>query len=147
MTEKLNLDDMVLELKTDELPEEEQFYELYYSTGWEYEFKPEELLEAIKNSWYTMAAYHGERLVGFGRILSDGIYQAFICDLIVLPDYQGKGIGGSILRRLVKKCRDHDIRMIMLFCASGQAGFYEKFGFTKRPREAPGMILKRESEI
>ncbi len=52
-------------------------------------------------------------------------------DLIVRPDYQGRGIGSRILQELVERCR-----------ARGKAGFYERHGFAARPADAPGMQLK-----
>lgn len=44
-----------------------------------------------------MAAYDGSRLVGFGRVVSDRVLHAMIYDMIVLPGYQGKGIGTMVL--------------------------------------------------
>jgi len=82
--------------------------------------------------------------VGFGRLVSDGILHAMIYELIVLPEYQGKGIGGKILEKLVKKCKESDVRDIQLFCAAGQREFYEKRGFVARTEGAPGMQYARQ---
>jgi predicted N-acetyltransferase YhbS len=60
---------------------------------------------------------------------------------MVLPEYQGQGIGFGLLRELVARCRGAGIRDIQLFCARGQAGFYERQGFQARPEDAPGMQL------
>jgi GNAT superfamily N-acetyltransferase len=64
-------------------------------------------------------------------------------EMIVLPAYQGQGIGGEILRRLVGKCQQAGIRDIQLFCAHGKRAFYEKRGFFARPDDAPGMQYRR----
>jgi GNAT superfamily N-acetyltransferase len=66
-----------------------------------------------------------------------------VYDMIVLPAYQGQGIGGVILDRLVEKCRAAGIRDIQLFCARGKRSFYEKRGFIARPDEAPGMQYRK----
>ena len=126
-------------------PPKEVFFKLYETTGWNegYGFSREDLHEAIRHSWYMVAAYDGDELVGFGRVLSDGVYHAFICEMIVHPDNQGKGIGKEILERLVAKCHAHHIRLIQLFSATGKAEFYRKFGFEERQPGAPGMQLKK----
>ncbi|WP_349408584.1 GNAT family N-acetyltransferase [Pseudalkalibacillus sp. SCS-8] len=135
----------------EENPEKQAFYDLFQTTGWDLEFTVDSLYEAISNSWYVVSVYENKQLVGYGRILSDGVYQAMICDLIVLPSLQGKGIGTKILERLLAKCKQQDIKMVVLMSARCKAGFYEKFGFKKRHPEAPGMIwngeLGRNAEI
>ncbi len=126
------------------LPEKEEFFRLYESTGWNEEdrLNAEQLDEAICHSWYLVSAYDGARLAGFGHVIADGILHALIVDLIVAPEYQGQGIGKCILNDLVARCQAHGIRSIQLFCAKGKAGFYEKYGFVSRPADAPGMELK-----
>lgn len=103
----------------------------------------EDLQRAISNSWYKVAAYEGDRLIGFGRMVSDGILHAMVYDLIVDPAFQGRGIGGTILQKLVDRCRQVGIRDVQLFCAQGKIGFYQKRGFEERPADAPGMQLKK----
>ncbi len=129
---------------TDSLPDQEQYWRLFESTGWnaEYQLDAEQLYEAIRHSWYLVAAYDGPRLVGSGRVIADGVLHALIVDLIVAPEYQGQGIGKCILNDLVARGQAHGIRSIQLFCAKGKAGFYEKYGFVSRPADAPGMELK-----
>ena len=129
------------------LPAAADYAALFESTGWNrnYALTAEQLHQAIQASWYLVAAYDGERLVGSGRVLSDGVQHALIVDMIVLPDYQGQGIGSALLRRLLERCAAHGIRDVQLFCARDKSGFYEKFGFAPRPAAAPGMQLQRES--
>lgn len=130
----------MIQFKT-ELPPVEQYFELFNTTGWneEYGLTKEELYETLLKSYHMVSAYENSRLVGFGRILSDGVLHAMIYEMIVVPDYQGKGIGREILNRLVQKCKEDNIRDIQLFCAKGKRKFYEKHGFTAREEDAPGM--------
>lgn len=123
------------------VPPHGEFVQLFSSTGWneEYHLYPQELFTAISYSWCVMSAYNGDRLVGFGRVVSDGVLHAMIYDLIVDPAHQGEGIGGELLLRLVKSCQDAGIRDIQLFCAAGKRSFYEHRGFRVRSEEAPGM--------
>jgi GNAT superfamily N-acetyltransferase len=62
-----------------------------------------------------------------------------IYEMIVAPEYQGRGIGAQILDQLLHRCREAGIHDIQLFCARGKRGFYEKYGFVARPDDAPGM--------
>jgi GNAT superfamily N-acetyltransferase len=128
-------------LYTTEIPPRDQFFSLFQTTGWnnEYKLTAEELHQALLASWHVVCAYDGEKLVGIGRMTSDGIVHAMIYDMIVDPAYQGQGIGTEILKRLVDHCRSHRIRDIQLFCARGKRIFYEKNGFTARLDDAPGM--------
>lgn len=102
----------------------------------------EELGRALKKSWYAVSAYSGDKLVGHGRVISDGIHHALIVDMIVHPRWKGNGIGKTILEKLLKKCLKHRIRDIQLFCARGKMNFYRRFGFRERPSDAPGMQWK-----
>jgi len=126
------------------LPPKEAFYILFESTGWntEHHLDQDRLFEALSESQCMVSAYHNDTLVGFGRTISDGVLHALIIDVIVLPEYQQKGIGREIMNRLMEYCRVRDIKDIQLFCAKGKAAFYEKLGFTRRPDDAPGMEIK-----
>lgn len=119
----------------------EEYWTLFESTGWneEYRISQEDLTRVVGKTWSLVAAYDGERLVGFGRIVSDGLLHAMVYDLITDPEYQSKGIGAEVLRRLVDKCNREGIRDIQLFCARGKRTFYEKRGFRARDEESPGM--------
>lgn len=126
------------------LPDRHRFYDLFLTTGWNknYRLNADKLHEALLNSWYVICVYDKERLVGFGRIICDGVVHALILDMIVHPDYQRKGIGSRILDLMVERCQRHRIRDIQLFCAKDKVGFYSKHGFKPRPENAPGMEIK-----
>jgi GNAT superfamily N-acetyltransferase len=123
------------------IPDKDEFFLLYETTGWNSNgtYTKEQLSKAIKNSWYCISAYHNDRLVAFGRIISDGVYQTFIGDMIVHPEYQKRGIGSEILNLLTDKCKESGIKWVQLSCARGKIDFYKKFGFKERPVDGPGM--------
>ena len=128
-------------LLSDEPPEREAYFRLFETTGWndEYHARPEDLERANRNSRFVAAVYDGPELVGFGRVMTDGVLHAMVYDMIVKPERQGEGIGRMILSRLVRRCRELGINDIQLFCATGKREFYEKNGFAPRPADAPGM--------
>jgi ribosomal protein S18 acetylase RimI-like enzyme len=89
---------------------------------------PGKLEEAFRNSAIRCFAYHEERLVGAGRAISDGIWRAAIFDVVVLPQFQGKGIGTRITRYLIEAA---NVDVVMLYAAPGKEAFYKKLGFHK----------------
>jgi GNAT superfamily N-acetyltransferase len=125
----------------DEPPTIQDYWPLYGTTGWndEYTLLPEDVAAAIGRAWRVVAAHNCRRLVGSGRTVSDAAMHAMICDLIVHPEYQWRGIGGRILAMLMQKCQDAGICDIQLLSARGRQGFYEKRGFSSHPDDAPGM--------
>ena len=129
---------------TASLPTEKEYFELFETTGWnkDYALSSIDLYQSIQNSSYCVSAYDDDKLIGFGRMLSDGIVHAVLFDVIVLPDFQGKGIGRKITEKILEVCKDNKIRDIQLFCAKGKIKFYEKFGFKNRQNDAPGMEIK-----
>jgi GNAT superfamily N-acetyltransferase len=131
------------------LPPVGQFFELFESTGWneEYNLTLEELTSSVKNSFYCVSAFDGDKLVGFGRLVTDGILHAMIYEMIVSPPYQKRNIGSQILKMLLNKCFELNIRDIELFCAKGKRSFYEKHGFAARPDDGPGMEYRGTRNI
>ncbi len=126
---------------SNDLPNSEALLDLFETTGWNKKCKltEDELYHAFQASWYHTFAFDDDRLIGSGRIICDGIAHALILDVIVHPDEQGKGVGREIMRRIINRCREKNIRDIQLFSAKGKAGFYRKLGFRVRPDNAPGM--------
>lgn len=98
-------------------------------------------LKPQPNSWFRVGIYDNEQLIAFGRMISDGIYQALICDVMVDPIYQNKGLGKQIIQELLTKCQESGIESIQLFAAKGKHHFYKKLGFQEREEDAPGMSL------
>jgi len=128
----------------EEPPVIDDYVTLYKSTGWKYQTPvTKAVLEtALANTWHWVCAYQKERLVGLGRLISDGALYAFVCDLIVLPEFQKQGIGSTMLVHLKKTCMEKNIKRVWLFAAKGKAPFYERHGFDVRPQSMPGMQLK-----
>jgi GNAT superfamily N-acetyltransferase len=129
----------------EQLPDKYEYFTLFDTTGWNkvYQASPDELETTNKNSWLVISAYDENKLVGFGRVVTDFVLHAMIYDMIVLPDYQGMGIGTMIIEALVTRCKEQGIRDIQLFCAKGKRTFYERNGFEVRAEDSPGMQLKK----
>ena len=127
-------------------PDSQAFLDLFESTGWNAVYKVDhsELGQALESSWYVVSVYDGDKLVGIGRVVSDGVLYAMIYDMIVKPSHQGRGIGTTLLKKLITKCKSDRLRDIQLFSAKGKTQFYSKRGFVERPIDAPGMKLSSD---
>ena len=95
---------------------------------------------AFTNSYAVVFVFEDENLIGFGRAISDGAYQAAIYDVAVLPDYQGKGIGKLILQQIVEKCPQCNI---ILYSSPGKEQFYETLNF-RRMKTGMALFTNRE---
>lgn len=81
------------------------------------------------NSAVVCFGFDGNRLVAAGRALADGAECAYLADIVVLPEYQGRGLGTELVRRLIAAVRNH--RRILLFAVPGKEGFYKRHGFRR----------------
>lgn len=104
--------------------------------------RPNRAETALKNSLYLLVARDKDQPVGMARVVGDGGYVYFICDVIVRPDYQSRGLGRHIIETVLSWLREQvgeeDTIMINLMSALGKEPFYEKLGFHKRPFDNHG---------
>ena len=84
--------------------------------------------------------FDNERLIGFGRAISDGLIQAAIYDVAVLPSYQGQGIGRQIIDRIVASLPGCNF---ILYAAPGKESFYKKLNF-RRMKTGMALFVKQE---
>ena len=83
---------------------------------------------AFAASFAVVSAWQGDRLVGFGRMISDGHMYSSIFDVVIDPDYQNLGYGKKIMQMLIAKAPHTCIHLTSTF---GNDLFYRKLGFRK----------------
>lgn len=66
-----------------------------------------------------------------GRIISDGVSDAYLQDIVVLPDWRNRGIGTAIVKKLMTICMHSGIGWIGIIAAPETEYFYRRFGFAK----------------
>jgi ribosomal protein S18 acetylase RimI-like enzyme len=69
--------------------------------------------------------------VGMGRVISDGVSDGYIQDLVVLPMYRRYGIGRRMVTALVRACRERGLGWIGLVSQPGCEEFYSDLGFKR----------------
>ncbi|MBR6402263.1 MAG: GNAT family N-acetyltransferase [Eubacterium sp.] len=121
----------------------EEYLEFRRSVGWD--VFPIEQAEAGLNNSYPICIRDNGKPVGMSRIIWDHGYAVLIVDVIVVPEYQGRGLGRMVMETTMEYIKaqlkpGYKI-MISLMAATGKAEFYKKFGFLERPNEmvGPGM--------
>lgn len=90
---------------------------------------------SFENSYSVVFVFEGDKLVGMGRSISDGIRQSALYDIAVDPAYQGSGIGKEIVALLMEAALGCNH---ILYASPGKEDFYRKLGFKKMKT---GMML------
>ena len=109
---------------------EKDVLHLYASVGWTaYTDHPDTLREGFSHSLLTLAAFEDDRLVGLIRMVGDGVTVVLIQDLLILPEYQRKGIGTKLMRAALD--RFSHVRQIQLVTDQTEKNiaFYQSQGF------------------
>ena len=103
--------------------------------------------KALENTMYSISVYDDEQIIGYGRLIGDGICYVYIHDVMVLPQYQKQKIGTKIMDKLLEQInkikRENPYVRVYLGASKGKEEFYKKFGFITREEAklGQGMIL------
>ncbi len=106
---------------------------LYKDAGWWEEPRDgnlDFLDTVVTNSVLFAGAFSGQRLIGMGRALSDGVSDAYIQDVVVHRSFRGKGVGKQLVQTLVTGLKQKGIDWIGLIGEPDTAAFYEPLGFS-----------------
>nr|YP_010903404.1 hypothetical protein REP88_pgp171 [Hypnea cryptica]WCH55857.1 hypothetical protein [Hypnea cryptica] len=99
---------------------------------------------AIDHSFITICLFYKEdrykKLIGFARATSDAVFHATIWDVVIHPDFQGKGLGKILMNQLIAELRYADISTITLFADPHVVSFYHNVGFIADPDGVKGMF-------
>lgn len=118
----------------------QEMKDVYESAGWTKH--SEEIIQQVfeASNVVSLAVYNG-RIVGFGRALSDGVFNAAIYDVVVHRDFQGRGIGKAIVEDLLDQLQH--ISCVHLIATTGNEPFYQQAGF-KKIKTAMGRYRSRD---
>ncbi|MEA4919756.1 MAG: GNAT family N-acetyltransferase [Clostridiaceae bacterium] len=123
----------------------EDYFNLRHSVGWS-NFSKEQAVSALQHSLYDIIAVDSERVVGMGRLVGDGLY-CVVVDIVVAPDYQHRGIGCEIVRKILDYADGHapsgSRTCVQLISEKGKESFYENMGFKLIPHENCGCGMRK----
>lgn len=128
----------------------EEYNYMFDQVGWGAHNK-EVSKEALKHNLYSVSIYDDDKIIGYGRMIGDQTVYAYIHDIMVVPDYQGQGIGKMVMEKLVEKIEEYQkispSLRIYLGASKNREEFYQKFGFITREEAnlGAGMIYKKKS--
>ena len=122
-------------------PTVEEYSRLRASAGWS-ERTVEAMETSLANGLYGVCLASDGETIGCGRVIGDGGMYFYIQDVIVLPEFQGRGLGARLMDAVMAYLERSAPpgAFIGLMAAKGVAGFYERYGFERRAEDAPGMF-------
>lgn len=99
---------------------------LFRQTSWAADRQEAEVARMVSAS-VCVGAWDGERLIGFARVLTDGVYRAFLEDVVIDEAYRGSGVGAEMVRQLME--RVGHVEDIILTTSENRRAFYTRLGF------------------
>ena len=115
-----------MEYKVDDKKLNASIFISFVNQIWQGDYDVERIQSALSKT-QNITAYDNKALVGCLRILTDGYLFGTITELLVLPEYQGQGIGSKLLQL----AKDYTPTMLFFGAQPGVEAFYEKNGCQK----------------
>ena len=114
-----------------------------FFVGWPFPPSPEHHLRLLQGSDYCVLALDGPggRVVGFVTALTDGVLTAYLPLLEVLPDYQARGVGSELMRRMLQQLEPFP--NVDLLCDPELQPFYARFGL----QPVRGMVRRNRQAL
>jgi len=119
---------------------EDEIVLLYKEGGWWKDtYDKAEIPQLVAGSFAFAIAIDQKtgKSIGMGRVLSDGVSDAYIQDLVVLTPYRGQNLGKKIVQTLINFCISKGIQWIGLIAEPGSSHFYTTLGFKSMEHHIP----------
>ncbi len=101
---------------------------------------------AMQHSIFRVSIYDGDKVIAMARMIGDMGLCYYIKDVVVCPEYQGKGIGRTLINELLKFVNDNGIKgtkvFVELAAVPDKMPFYEKLGFTTNEAQRLKMMYE-----
>jgi GNAT superfamily N-acetyltransferase len=90
--------------------------------------RPIELTRRAIEHSLVFGVYHGERQIGFARLVTDYTVFAYLCDVMIADDYRGQGLGKWLVESILSHPEVESVRRWLLITRDAH-GLYQQFGF------------------
>lgn len=84
---------------------------------------------SFENSTFVAMAHDGDRCIGNGRLLSDGVGNAYVIDVWTQSSYRLQGIARTIMAMLIDAVPGQHLYLQ----TDDAVEFYERLGFIEQP--------------
>ena len=105
-----------------------QLLQLQRGAPWSRNRSLEQLRKAIDHSQLVITGWYENILIACARVLTDYVYRAIVFDVIVHPDFQGRGIGRELMRRVVEDPSLKEVEYFFLYTQDKEE-FYRRIGW------------------
>lgn len=96
------------------------------------------LKRSVENS-LCFGVYHGDRQVGFARIISDYATIAYLGDVFIIPEHRGKGLSKRLMETIMAHPDLQGLRRWILLTGDAH-GLYRQFGW--KPVANPDLYME-----
>jgi len=131
-----------IDISTDPARLDVDLIHAYLTTSYWAQGRSRETVERSIQHSLCFGAYQGGRQVGFGRVITDFAVFAYLADIFVVPEFEGRGIGKAIVRAMTADPRLQGLPLMLLRTRDAH-GLYRQFGFDTLPR--PEEMMARRS--
>lgn len=106
------------------------------------EMSDESLAAGLASALYSCVVVRDGDVVACGRVIGDGGMYFYVQDVFVLPEYNGRGLGVKVMDAVIGYLERvaRPGAFVGLMDPENAEGFYERYGFQRRPDESPGMF-------
>lgn len=117
----------------------EVIYQFLANTYWAKGRTLEQVQTTIDNC-LCFGVYIDDKQIGFGRVATDYAVFAYLMDIFILPEHQGKGYSKQLMEAIVNASELKDCSTWMLKTSDAH-GLYQQFGFTELKN--PDIVMER----
>ena len=130
-------------IKYNELSAEDYIY--LWNSVWTDTPTYEQVKLAMQNTLFRVSIYDKDKLIAMARMIGDKGLDYYIKDVVVIPEYQSKGVGRILINELLNYINDNgiaDTKIFVELCAMpGVIDFYKKFGFDSNEAQRLKMMI------
>ncbi len=100
--------------------------EAYWTTG-----RTREMTEKTIERSLCFGVYHRDQQIGFARVVTDYTIFAYLCDVFILSDFQGQGLGKWLTEVILEVLDEEGVRWTMLATRDAHELYDNYGGFQK----------------